>query len=138
MNVSQYRVAALLAAAGLFGLPECAWAQRATASVAGAVRDASESAVPSAAVTVQNIDTGVKRSVVSNELGYYVVTALPAGRYTLTATREGFQTHTIPEFVLQVDQNATMNVDLQVGAVTQPRLPSTRALRRCRRSSISG
>src|SRR5262245_5050833 len=71
---------------------ERAFAQRATASVAGSVTDASEAAVPSASVLVKNLDTGTERTVESNAVGYYVVPALPAGRYSITITAAGFQT----------------------------------------------
>jgi hypothetical protein len=96
-----------------------AFAQRATASVAGSILDASEAAVPAATVLVKNLDTGTERTVESNAVGYYVVPALPAGRYSITITAAGFQTQTVPELVLTVDQNATVNISLKVGAVSE-------------------
>jgi carboxypeptidase family protein len=96
-----------------------ALAQRATASVAGSVTDASQAAVPAAAVVVRNLDTGVERTVESNELGYYVVPALPAGTYSVTVSKTGFQTNTVPQLVLGVDQNATINIVVKVGAVAE-------------------
>jgi hypothetical protein len=42
---------------------------------------------------------------------------LPAGRYSIVVAREGFTTQSVPEFVIQVDQQATVSVELQVGAV---------------------
>ena len=95
------------------------WAQRQTASVAGSVTDASGAPVPSARVNVKNLDTGLSRETVSNDAGYYTVTALTAGRYSVTVSKEGFSTYGIPEIVLQVDQNASANAQLQVGAVTE-------------------
>src|SRR5262249_42181197 len=47
------------------------------------------------------------------------VSALPAGPYSLTASKEGFTTFGVPDINLQVDQNATVNGQLQVGAVTE-------------------
>lgn len=94
-------------------------AQRATASIAGNVVDSSDAAVPSASVLVKNLDTGSERTVGSNAIGYYVVPALPAGKYSITITAAGFQTQTVPELVLTVDQNATINVSLKVGAVSE-------------------
>ena len=96
-----------------------AFGQRATASVAGSILDASDAAVPSASVLVKNLDTGIERTVDSNAVGYYVVPALPAGRYSITITAAGFQTQTVPQLILAVDQNATVNVSLKVGAVTE-------------------
>jgi hypothetical protein len=96
-----------------------ALAQRATASVAGSIVDASGATVPGAHVSVRNLSTDSERAVVSNDLGYYVVTALPAGPYSVTVKKPGFQTQTVEEFVLAVDQNATINITLTVGAVTE-------------------
>lgn len=108
-------VALLLVLAG----PREALAQRATASVAGSILDASQAAIPDATIVVRNEATGVERTARSNELGYYVVTALPAGPYSVTVSKPGFQTRTISNLVLQVDQNATVNVELAVGAVAE-------------------
>ena len=96
-----------------------ALAQRATASVAGSIVDASEAVVPAANVVVKNLVTGIERTVESNDVGYYVVPALPAGPYSITITKAGFQTQTVPQLVLAVDQNATINISLRVGAVAE-------------------
>ncbi len=95
-----------------------ALAQRATASVAGSIVDESEAAIPAAKVVLRNLATGVERSVSSNGLGYYVVTALPAGTYSLSVSKPGFQTQTVPQLVLEVDQNATVNTAMKVGTLT--------------------
>jgi hypothetical protein len=111
----------LLLSAGLATLLACrpALAQRATASVTGTVTDSSQAAVAGAKVVVRNLGTGVERTVASNEVGFYAVTALPAAPYSITVSREGFTAYSVPELVLQVDQQATVNVELKVGAVTE-------------------
>lgn len=95
-----------------------AFAQRATGSIVGSIVDASEAAVPGAEVAVRNLSTGVVRQVSSNSLGYYVVPALPSGAYAITVSKDGFQTQTVPELILEVDKNATINVTLTVGSVS--------------------
>ena len=62
-------------------------AQRTTASVAGSIVDASGATVPAAQVLLRNLSTGAERTVETNELGIYVVTALPAGPYSLTVKK---------------------------------------------------
>ncbi len=100
----------------LLGSP--ALAQRTTASVAGSVVDATGATVPAAQVLLRNLSTSAERTVETNDLGYYVVTALTAGPYSLTVKKAGFQTQTVSELVLVVDQNATFNLTLTVGAIT--------------------
>src|SRR6059036_686826 len=102
----------------LINAPQAA-AQRATASVAGDVLDPSRAPVPGARVVIRNLSTGVERTAVSNDAGYYAISALPAGRYSITVSHEGFSTFGVQELVLQVDQQAALNVDLQIGQVTE-------------------
>src|SRR5262245_65033434 len=87
------------------------FAQRTTGSIAGLVTDASQAAVPGAEVVIRNLATEAERRTSTNEVGFYTVTALSAGRYTIGVTRQGFMTYSIPEFVIQVDQQATVNVE---------------------------
>ncbi len=94
-------------------------AQRSTGSVAGTVTDSTGSTVPGARIVVTNLATGIERTVSSNDAGFYSATAIPAGRYSITVTKEGFSTYGIPEVTLQVDQSATANIQLQLGAVSE-------------------
>ena len=94
-------------------------AQRTTASVAGSITDESGATVPGAEVVARNLATMVERSVISNTLGYYVITALPAGRYSLTVRKTGFQSQVLPEMLLEVDQNATVNLSLKIGSISE-------------------
>src|SRR5215831_493237 len=94
-------------------------AQRETGSIAGLVTDTSQAAVPGARVVVNDLATGVERSATSNEVGLYVITALPASRYSISVSREGFTTQRIAEFALQVGQQATFNIALTVGGVAE-------------------
>ena len=108
-----------LLALTLFGLTATrALAQRTTASVTGTIIDSSQAAVPGATVQVRSVETGTERSVTTNELGYYVLPALPAGSYTISVTKPGFQTFQhVSRLALAVDQNATVNLTLKVGVV---------------------
>ncbi len=100
------------------GLTPVASAQRATVSVAGQVRDSTSAAVPGAKVVVRNQSTAVERVVESNGEGFYVVSALQAGSYTISVSHEGFQAYNVSDLLLQVDQQATVNVELKVGSVS--------------------
>ena len=65
---------AAVGASSLFG-------QADTAQISGFVRDATESVIPGAAVTITNEATQLTREVETNESGYYVALALPPGYY---------------------------------------------------------
>jgi len=114
-----YRFLPVIAVAAWLGSAQHVLAQRTTASIAGSITDTSGAAVPGAHIVVKSLATGVERSLESNDLGYYVVTALPAETYSVSVGKAGFQTQTIPQLVLEVDQNATINITLTVGAVTE-------------------
>lgn len=89
------------------------------ASVAGFIVDTSEAAVPGAHVAIRNLSTGMERTSESNNLGYYVLPALPVGPHSLTIGKEGFQIRTVPKLILEVDQNASLNISLKVGVVSE-------------------
>src|SRR5207249_391484 len=55
-----------------------------------------------------------ERSVTANSEGFYRLTALPAGTYTLTVSHTGFATST-SNLELTLNRVATFDVQLQVG-----------------------
>jgi Carboxypeptidase regulatory-like domain len=54
------------------------------------VTDPSGSVIPQAKVSIQNIDTGIIRTALSDRLGLAQIPGLPAGRYTLTVDAGSF------------------------------------------------
>ena len=88
-----------------------------SASVKGLVTDASGATVPSAAVTVKNVETGAVRSGVSDDGGRYVLLALPVGEYEVRAAKNGFQNAVRSGIHLVVGEEANVDLRLQVGAV---------------------
>ena len=48
------------------------WAQSSNGSVRGVVRDATETVIPSAAVSLTNVATGAELTTTSNETGFYI------------------------------------------------------------------
>src|SRR5947207_6679585 len=84
------------------------WAQ-ATAQVSGTVRDQSGAVLPGVDVTATQTDTGIVRSVVTNETGSYFLPNLPPGPYRLEASLPGFRTFIQTGIVLQVNSNPVIN-----------------------------
>jgi hypothetical protein len=81
--------------------------------------DPSNAGVPRATVTVTNQATGVKQQAESTETGDYVIPQLPAGRYDLTAESAGFRRLSRKDIDVNVAQNVTLNLSLEIGAVEQ-------------------
>jgi hypothetical protein len=98
-------------------LPAILMGQSFTASVRGIVTDASHSAIPGARVTVTSVERNTSQSATTDNAGRYVITALPPGHYTLSAQAQGFDKYAQNPFELQVQQEATVNVELTVGTV---------------------
>lgn len=94
-------------------------AQTTTARISGVVSDASGGVIPGARVIIANIETGVRRSAVTDEQGRFVVPQLPPGFYETTVIMTGFETLVHKAVTLTVGQEASFNLTMTVGAVTQ-------------------
>ena len=94
------------------------FAQSDTARLSGTITDQQGAAVSGASVTVTSTGTGRQSAVTTNDLGYYSVSALPAGNYHVEVTQRGFK-KTARDFELQVAQLAVVDFQLEVGAQTQ-------------------
>ncbi len=112
--VSSSRVMCLALA---LALPALLFGQSFTASVRGVVSDSAQAAVPAAKVTVTDVDRNLEHKTQADALGRYVILALPPGAYTLSAEAAGFQKFTRSAFVLAVQQQATIDVELTVGQI---------------------
>ena len=98
--------------------PRCP-AQIASAELAGTVLDASGAAVPNATVTATNVDTTIAHNTVSGKNGDYVITDLPPGNYTLSVEAPGFRKLEQTGVSLQVNQQARVDLALQVGQTAE-------------------
>src|SRR6476659_1525831 len=105
------RILFALFAVGLGAALSCGnvWAQG-TAQINGTVKDQSGAVLPGVDVTVNNLDTGVSRTTVTNETGSYVLPNLPIGPYRLEAALPGFRTFAQTGIVLQVGSSPTVDV----------------------------
>ena len=88
-----------------------------TASITGVISDPSGARVPSAAVAVKNVETGVIRTTISDDAGRYQMLALPVGEYEIRVSKAGFQEQIRTGIHLAVGQEAGVDLALQVGEV---------------------
>jgi hypothetical protein len=89
-------------------------------TIEGTIKDSTGAVVPGATVTIRNMDTDVKRTVVTENSGHFNVLALVAGNYEVKAEHSGFQTMTQRGVVLTVSQQEVVNFTLSVGTAPRP------------------
>jgi hypothetical protein len=85
--------------------------------ITGTVTDSQGGILPGVAVTVVGEQTGLTRTQVSSGNGFYDFANLPIGTYTLSFTKDGFQTQKMAAVPVQSDRTGTVNASLTVGAV---------------------
>ncbi len=88
-----------------------------TATVVGTITDSSGASVAGAKVSAINSDTGFTRTATSGASGVYDLTSVPIGRYTFRATLGGFKESLVHNVVLQVAQEARVDIKLEPGDV---------------------
>jgi hypothetical protein len=90
-----------------------------TGQIAGRVTDSSGAVVTGASVTIVEVATGFSRNTTTGEAGQYVFPNLRPAAYELTAEASGFRLYRRSGVQLEVSQSLTLNLELQVGAVTE-------------------
>jgi hypothetical protein len=95
-----------------------ATAQTNKAEIVGTVKDANGAVVPGASVTITKVDTGTERKVTSGDAGEYNAPLLDIGRYKVTATKQGFQTTTNENIVLQTNDRVRVDLELKPGDIS--------------------
>jgi hypothetical protein len=96
-----------------------AFAQVPTGQISGRVTDSSGAVLPGVDVTVTQTDTGLVRSMVSNEAGQYALPSLPVGPYRLEATLQGFRTFVQEGITLQVNASLVVDPVLPLGELSE-------------------
>src|SRR5437762_14353091 len=104
----------------LIALQPClAFAQTATATIVGVVKDASGALIPGVSITVKHTDTGQTRTAISSDSGGYNVALLPVGAYEITTTMPGFKQQVRTGVNLVIGQQAVIDLTLEVGGAAE-------------------
>ena len=112
MTVAASFLVSLLFAASLMG-------QGAVGTLNGTILDSTGAVIPGATVVAINNGTGVESSTSSTTAGAYTLPYLPPGTYSLRITSPGFRTANQENVILRVGQTMTVNIEMQIGAVTE-------------------
>lgn len=102
-----------------FWFPTSSYAQSSTATLSGTVEDQKGALVPGASIALINADQGSQRLATTNSDGRFVFPQIPPGRYSVTATREGFGPVEMKDVVLNVNDQVALRISLTVGSVSQ-------------------
>ena len=104
-------IGALLSTAALLG-------QTITSSLVGTVRDASGAVVPGAVVSVINLANNSRSQTKSDASGAFVLLQLTPGSYNVEVEGAGFRKYLRKGMLLELQQQANLDVSLEVGAVS--------------------
>lgn len=107
---------AMLAAPLVFSLPVLA--QSDLGSIRGFVKDPSGAVVPAAKVTARNA-TGLERRTTTNESGYYNITNIPPGFYSISIEATGFKKFETSNNKLDPGGALSLDATLTIGAATE-------------------
>jgi hypothetical protein len=95
-----------------------AFGQQTLGGITGTVTDTTGGTIAGASVTAVQDSTQLTRTATANDNGTYTFVNLPIGAYTVTFTRDGFDTQKSPGIIVQADRTVTLNVSLKVGSVS--------------------
>ena len=118
-KASKALVGAAVLAVALTVLSAPVYGQASSAAVNGTVSDQQGAIVPATRVLLTSVETGIEHRSETNAVGRYVYVNIPPGYYTIEASSDGFRTAAIEPFILTVNQTATFDIVLEVGAVTE-------------------
>jgi hypothetical protein len=90
-----------------------------TGAISGTVQDASQAPIQGVTVTVHSLETGLTRTVETNESGRFNLSALPLGPTEVRAEKSGFKKAIRGGLSLAVGQEAVVNLTLEIGDIAQ-------------------
>ena len=99
-------------------LPATVWAQVYSGSLTGVIKDPSGAVVPGAEVKLTDVNKGYSLDVKTDESGRYLLRSIAPGTYRLSIVASGFRAYVQQGIVMDVGQNASIDVTLQLGEQT--------------------
>jgi hypothetical protein len=103
-----------------FFLPAPGFSQgETTSAIVGQVNDVSGAAVPEAAVTITNKETGLKRTARTDESGRFNFPQLKPGKYSVKVEAQGFESQQNDSVSSSLGQKQIVNFTIQVAQAMQ-------------------
>jgi carboxypeptidase family protein len=119
-TVNRFALVALAFVVALLAVPDASYAQRVSGELSGSVVDAQGGVVPGADVVVTNESSKAVRRSVTNSDGFFAFAALPAAKYTLQVSIQGFKTYEVTGIELRSGDSRSMRqIALQVATVAE-------------------
>ena len=94
-------------------------AQTVDTAIVGTITDSSGAAIPGATVVVSSSATGTKKQSVTSSSGDFTINYLTPGNFDVTVTANGFRPAEQKSIVLQINQQARVNLVLGVAGQEQ-------------------
>ncbi len=109
---------------GILGLimlagPMVLQAQITTGTLRGFVVDENEESLPGVMIEIESTSLMTPRSGVTDKNGFYRFLYLPAGKYTVRAKLEGFETVSLQGVPVQIAKTATANIAMKLGGLEE-------------------
>jgi hypothetical protein len=96
-----------------------AHAQGTGATLQGTLTDAQGGFLPGVTVLATNVESGFTRNTISDERGWYRITALNPGQYEVRAELGGFLPTVRTGLVLTIGQEATVNLQMRLQGIEE-------------------
>lgn len=94
------------------------WGQGNTGSIGGITQDEKHQALPAVALTIQDTQSSLKRTLTSGSDGLFEFSGLPPGDYKLSAELANFQRREL-QITLEVNQRLRIDMVLMVGSLIE-------------------
>ena len=109
----------LIAIALIAGSSVAGGAQTTNGRISGTITDSAGAAIPNATVTVSNPATNFSRIAATDGSGFYTVTNLPVGDYSVMVEVPNFKKAILVENHISADSRLTVDVSLETGQLSE-------------------
>ena len=118
-RLSQLSLTAFAAALLLIAVCLPAYGQTVLGRISGTIQDPNGAAIPNATITVTNTANNLVRTGTADQSGFYTITNLPVGTYTVEAEQKGFKKGVIAGQNVTSDARLTVDLTLEAGEVSE-------------------